>query len=313
MNVNLRQIQALVSIARLGSFTKAANSLHLTPPALTVQIHHLEDVLGVRLLDRNTRSVKLTESGKEVVPILEGVLRTIDGVTANIRQRGSKTRGAVSIAALPSVCSMMLPVTIAKFRAECPDVSVTVRDATAQRIVTYVKAGEVDFGIGSMVEPDPGIQLAPLIDDRMKVVFAPGHPLEQQKEIALMDLVGFPLIAFESKSSVRSLVDRGFKSIGHRAPPAYEVTYASTAIGMAQAGLGIAIVPASSLRASTTRGIKSRAIKHPGFTREISVIRKSGRALSPAAESFLKSMHAIDWTSGGPMKSTRNHASQLKS
>ena len=313
MNINLRQIQALVSIARLGSFTKAANSPHLTPPALTVQIHHLEEVLGVRLLDRNTRSVKLTESGKEAVPILEGVLRAIDGVTASVRQGGSKTRGVVSIAALPSVCSMMLPVTIANFRGECPGVSVTVRDATAQRVVTYVKAGEVDFGIGSMVEPDPGIQLTSLVDDRMKVVFAPGHPLERQREIALSALAGFPLIAFDSESSVRSLVDRGFRSIGHFAAPAYEVTYPSTAIGMAQAGLGIAIVPASSLRASTTRGIRSRAIKHPGFTREISVIRKSGRALSPAAESFLKSMHAIDWTSRGPTMNSRNHASQLKS
>lgn len=312
MNVNLRQIEALVSIARLGSFTKAASSLHLTPPALTVQIHHLEEVLGVRLLDRNTRSVKLTESGKEVVPILEGVLRAIDGVTANIRQQGSQTRGVVSIAALPSVCSMMLPLAIAKFRGNCPDVSVTIRDAAAQRVVSYVKAGEVDFGIGSMIEPDPGIQLVPLIDDRMKVVFAPGHALEQQKQIALRDLVAFPLIAFESESSVRSLVDRGFRSIGHLAAPAYEVTYASTAIGMAQAGLGIAIVPASSLRASTTRGIRSRTIKHPGFTREISIIRKSGRALSPAADSFLKSMRAVDWTSGGPIRNARNHASQLK-
>jgi DNA-binding transcriptional LysR family regulator len=304
MNINLRQIQALVSIARLGSFTKAAALLHLTPPALTVQIHHLEQVLGVRLLDRNTRSVRLTESGKEVIPILEGVLRAIDGVTANIRQRGSNTRGVVSIAALPSVCSMMLPVTIAKFRGECPDVSVTIRDAAAQRVITYVKTEEVDFGIGSMIEPDPGIQLTPLIDDRLKVVFAPGHPLQQQREIALRDLVGFPLIAYESESSVRGLVDRGFRSIGHLAAPAYEVTYPSTAIGMAQAGLGIAIVSASSLRASTTRGIRSRAIKHPGFTREISVIRKSGRALSPAAESFLKSMHAAVTNGEAPRGST---------
>ena len=99
-DVNLRHIEALVSIARLGSFTKAAQLLHLSQPALTVHIHQLEEAMGVRLLNRTTRSVKLTQAGIEVMPSLEGALRAIDDAVANTKAAASKTKGVVRIAAL---------------------------------------------------------------------------------------------------------------------------------------------------------------------------------------------------------------------
>ena len=212
MNLNLRQIQALVSIAKLGSFTKAADMLHLSQPALTVQIHHLEEALGVRLLDRNTRSVKLTRSGREVMPALEGVLRAIDGVIASTRGMATKTRGTIRIAAVPSVCATILPAFIAGFRAQYPGVPVDVRDAAAQQVVAYVNADKVDFAIGSVGERDPRLEYRRLIVDRMKVVFPAGHALEHRDVIELRDLLGFPMIAFDPESTVRTLVDRDRKS-----------------------------------------------------------------------------------------------------
>lgn len=293
MNLNLRQIQALVSIARLGSFTKAASTLHLSQPALTVQIHHLEDTLGMRLLDRNTRSVKLTAWGKEVVPIFEGVLQALEGVVANgARSAATATRGMVSVAALPWICVTRLAPLAAKFRRQNPSVSVTLRDAYARQVVAQVKDEEADFGIASVVEPDPAISMTPLITDHLKVVFAPGHPLKHLRTVDVKDLCRYPLIALSPGSSVRLLADQAFKSMGHEALPACEVAHTATALGLVKAGQGISIVSSSALTLNSTAGVLSRRIRHPGFVRTVSVIQKAGRRLSPAADSLLKTLLA---------------------
>ena len=290
MNLNLRQFKALVTIAKLGSFTKAAEQLHLSQPALTVQIHDLETALGGRVLDRNTRSLRLTPLGNDLIPLLEGVLRGIDSVLASSRGLASKTSGTLSIAATPSAFSTILAATIPGFRRQYPDISIRVRDAVAHRVVSMVKAEEVDFGIGCLDKAGPDIQITPLFADRLRVLFATSHPLAQKKSIALIDLVGFPLIMLDAESGVRSLIDRGFESIGHPVVPAYEVSFISTAIGMVKAGLGISILSAAAMKTGRLSGVKSLPIRHGGFNREVRIIQKSRRPLSPAAASFIKAL-----------------------
>ncbi len=96
----------------------------------------------------------------------------------------------------------------------------------------------------------------------------------------------------DQQSSVRTLIDRAFVSIGHYATPAYEVTYMSTAVGMVKAGLGLTFLPSSALEVSELTGVRSRVLSHPTLTRKIVVAHKSGRSLSPAAQGFLKLLTA---------------------
>lgn len=125
------------------------------------------------------------------------------------------------------------------------------------------------------------------------MVFLPGFTLEGKKVIQLSDLASLPLILMDKESSVRKLVDRAFESIGTFVVPAFEVTYMSTAAGMVKAGLGVALLPSSAFETGELTDLRSRPTKHPALNREIGVIQKSGRSLSPAAESFLKSLKAI--------------------
>src|SRR5215204_5666278 len=106
---NLRQLRAFVVVARLGSFTRAAHLLHLSQPALTKQVRQLEETLGVRLLDRNTRAVELTRIGKGLAPVVTQLLQEIDAVLARTKQLAAKSRGVVRVAALPSLSSTILP------------------------------------------------------------------------------------------------------------------------------------------------------------------------------------------------------------
>ena len=290
LNLNLRHLEALVAIAQTGNFTRAAQSLHISQPSLTVQIRQLEETLGVRLLDRNTRSVKLTQIGKELTPVMQRLVKEIESVVQNAHELSTGDRGLVNVAALPSVCSTILPKIIARFREQSPGVSVTLRDVVAQRVLALVQSEAVDFGIGSFPDTDAELRATPLFTDRMRVIFPHGSPLERKRIIPLKLMTGYPMILMDQQSSVRALVNRAFESIGYFPAPAYEVTYMSTAVGMVKAGLGITFLPSSALEVSELTGVCSRVLNHPVLTRKIAAIQKTRRSLSPAADALLKMM-----------------------
>ena len=293
MKANLRQFHAFVAVARLGSFTQAARRLNLSQPALTVQIRQLEEAVGVRLFDRSTRRVMLTSIGKELAPTLERVLQEIDAVMVNTKELASHIKGTITIGALPSISSKLLPATILEFQKQYPGIVVRLRDVLAQRIVRLVKEEEVDFGIGTLRMADPDIQFTPLLTDHLGVIFPAGHPVERQRTITLKSLTAFPLILMDMETSVRNLVDRAFESIGEAAVPAFEVVYMSTAVALVKAGLGLTIQPSSAMELAISRGLKFRTIKHQGLTRQIGVIQNARRSLSPSAEAFIKVMSAV--------------------
>jgi len=291
-NLNLRHLEALVAVAAAGNFTRAAKALNLSQPALTVQIRQLEEVVGVRLLDRNTRSVRLTRIGQQLTPEIQRVLREIDSVLLNAHDFSRGDRGSVSVAALPSVCSTILPGIVAGFRRQSPGVTVVLKDAVAQRVLGMVKNGEVDFGVGSFADSDPAIETVPLFTDRMRVVFARNSPLRHRRTVPLREVAGLPLILMDAQSSVRTLLDRAFHSLGLFPTPAYEATYMSTAVGMVKAGLGVAVLPSSAFELSGLIGLDSRVVAHPGLTRNIVAAWRSGTSPSPAAAAFLKALTA---------------------
>jgi len=293
MNANLRQFQAFVTIARLGSFTRAAKYLHLSQPALTVQIRQLEEAMGVRLFDRSTRMVRLTPTGRELVPTLERVLHEIDAVMINTKELASHVKGTVTIGALPSISSKLIPSTIAEFQKQYPGIVVRLRDVLAYRNVRLVKEEEVDFGIGTLRIPDPDIQFTPLFTDHLGVIFPAGHPVERQRSVTLKSLTPYPLILMDPETSVRDVVDHAFESIGVSAVPAFEVVYPSVALALVKAGLGITIQPSSSMELASSRGLKFRTIRHQGLIRQIGVIQNARRSLSPSAEAFIQMMKAV--------------------
>ena len=293
MNANLRQFQAFVTVARFGSFTRAAKHLHISQPALTVQIRQLEEAMEVRLFDRSTRVVMLTPIGRELAPTLGRVLHEIDAVIINTKELASHVKGTVTIGALPSISSKLIPSTIAEFQKQYPGIVVRLRDVLAYRNVRLVKEEEVDFGIGTLRMPDPDIEFTPLLTDHLGVIFPAGHTVERRRTITLKYLTAFPLILMDPETSVRDLVDHAFESIGEVAVPAFEAVYPSTALALVKAGLGLTIQPSSSMELASSRGLKFRTIRHQGFIRQIGVIQNARRSLSPPSEIFIKMLSAV--------------------
>ena len=292
MNFTLRELEAFLGVARLGNFTRAARSLNMSQPALTVRIRHLEDALGVRLLDRTTRSVALTQIGLQFLPIVERVLGEINAVAENARDLAGRQRGLVTVAALPSVASNLLPPIIAAFSARHRGIVVRLRDGVSQRVTHLVKAGDADFGIGSPTKREAGLRFSPLVTDPIGVVFPPGHALDGQPRVRLEELAALPLILMDREYSVRTLVDSAFESLGTMVVPAYEASYVPTALGLVKAGLGVALIAFSAADEAATQsaGLRARVIDHPLLVREIGLIESATRSLSPAARQFLEAV-----------------------
>lgn len=283
----IRPIRAFLAVARLGSFTKAAAELHVSQPALTVQIHQLEESLSVKLFDRNKRQVALSTSGRELLRPLEKILADIEALMAASHDLSGLKSGSVSVASLPSVASSLLPVVIRQFAAEHPKISIQVNDAIADQVVTLVKTEEVDFGISTRVGSDKEIDYVDFLADELCAFFPDDHPLASRELLKLRDIARYPLILTTRGTSVRTLVERALEKEKLDIKLACDANYMSTAVGMVRAGLGVSILPRSAIDSASCEGVKVAAIQTPGLTRKIGLIRKRNRSLSPVAQCFI--------------------------
>jgi len=156
MDISLRQMRSFIAVAKLGSFTRAAEFLHVSQPTLTIQIKRLEDALELRLFDRTPRSVNLTRVGKDILPAFERTIEDLDSVLVDVKNVSTAQLGVVRIAALPSFASGLLPDTIRRFRKRLPGASFVVRDVIASALLGLVRSDDVDLGLtgGNVDFPD---------------------------------------------------------------------------------------------------------------------------------------------------------------
>jgi DNA-binding transcriptional LysR family regulator len=320
----VRHIRAFLAVARLGSFTRAAGELHVSQPALTVQIRQLEDALRARLFDRNKRHVALTQTGRTLLGPLSRVLADLEAVIDTSRDLAGLRRGSVAVAVLPTIAAGLLPIAIRRFSADHPAIRFDVRDAVAERIVQLVNAGEVDFGIGSRVGTDSDVEWVDFLIDRMSAFIPEHHPLAARHRLTLRDVVAYPLVLTARGTSVRALIERVLAQEDLEFTVACDANYMSTAVAMVRAGLGVSVLPASAVNTASCVGVLTKPLTDAGLTRKIAILRKPERSLSPAAEQFVAVLKQViklpspyfaspsSITSGAPLPRNRRKRSRAR-
>ncbi|MFJ2982741.1 MULTISPECIES: LysR substrate-binding domain-containing protein [unclassified Pseudomonas] len=276
----LQHIRAFVTIAQHGNFARAADELHLSPSALTVQMRQLEGWLGVSLLDRSPRHVALTAAGREALPAMEKLLLDLGNIVNASQGLAAASRGVVTVAALPSLCAGVLPERLALFHREYPGIEIRLRDLVSERITERVRDGDVDFGIGVRSRLGHGLDFAPLVEDRLCLFMPIEHPLAIG-ELTLADLDNQEMILTGRDSSVRAQIEQVFHNRGLTLRPVLEANYMSTVLGLVRNGLGIALLPESA--SNEDQRLVRRHLDEPGLKRELGVITRSESSLSPAA------------------------------
>ncbi|CAE6798185.1 LysR family transcriptional regulator [Paraburkholderia nemoris] len=287
MDLNLRDIRAFIAVAQTGSFTRAATRLHLSQPALTVQIRRLEETVGLRLFDRNSRNVALTPTGRELLPLLQKSLHDMEHVLIDARALGEGSSGTVRIACLPTFAASVLPELVQDLKKTVPRVSFHVRDVVASMVNTLVRNEEVDIGLTGGELGDASFEVLHAGIDRLVAVFPKRHALARRKRITLADLASVPLVLTAQGTSVRAVVDSAFADAQAMPEIACEPTYMMSAVAMARAGLGVTILPASAREVRAEPELIVRPIDDPAFTRPIALIKKRGKTLPPVTETFV--------------------------
>jgi LysR family transcriptional regulator, carnitine catabolism transcriptional activator len=290
---DMRHIRAFLAVARIGNFTRAAADLHVSQSALTVQIRQLEESLGVTLFDRGKRRAVLTNAGKDVLVPLEKILVDMEAVVSRTRQLTTLRRGIVTMAVLPSFAAQIVPRAIQRFKQLHPGVEIRIQDTVAQKIIEAVKQGEVDFGIGSRLRPDKELKAKLLKVDKLCAFVPNSHPLSRRASISLAELLASPVILTGKDSSVREIVEDGLKREKLALTIDYETNYMSTAVGLVQAGLGIAILPEAAAEMDRSGEISCIVIHAPSLSRKIEVLQRRDRALSPSASRMVEILKEV--------------------
>lgn len=293
MNVSLRQLRAFVALARTGSFTHAADAMHITQSALSGLIKELELVLGVRLVDRSTRRIQLSEVGREFYPLVEKIIQDLDAVVGNIASLKALKTGVVRIAAPQLMACTLLPEVIAAYRSEFPEVQVRLVDCVVESVSSRVFSGEVDFGIGPEREPTPGIAARTLFEMPFVIVYPQNHPLGKLERIRWSDAVKYPFIALQGQFTERLTLDLHAAFRDLNLSPSNEVTFMTTALSMVSANLGVTACLPYAATLVRLYQLQMRLLHDPALERKFLVFTREGRSLSPAAQSFIDFLFAF--------------------
>ncbi len=281
MDIDLRRIRSFLALAEHGGFGVAAEALGVSQPTLSAHIADLEEELGVPLVTRTTRRVRLTPLGERFLMRARRAVEEIQHVTVEIREEAVLQRGRVILASTRMLAAHAVPAAIRVFQEKFPGISVQIIDGLTPMVERIVLNGEADFGIGARSEiPELGFQHIfredfILASPRSS---AAGRTADPSSRIAEGELITMP-----SGSNIRRIIDQAFSSLGITIRPKFEVRDHNTAVGMVQAGLGITLLPSTAFSKNVSKSLVLSRLHKPHVFRDLGLIYQRGYKLTPVA------------------------------
>ena len=292
--INIKHLKAFLAVSSELHFTRAAELVFITQPALSALIQQLELDLGVQLVRRHTRQVELTAAGIEFTETAQKLVHDFEQAIHDIQTYKSIKRGRLNIAALPSVCSWLLPPILKQFKLNHPDIRLNVVDIPGQEIIDALKQRHIDFGL-SYTQMNKDIEATKIMQDTLVVVCHCENHLANKKNITWRELADEPMIAMNQGTTIRTLIDSTALSKDMKLDIILEPKLMPTALAYVEAGIGVSILPSSGVSKELSPKLRCIPLSAPAIKREISLLRLKDSALSPAANSFknlLESMTA---------------------
>lgn len=283
----MRQLRAFVAIYHTGQVSAAAELLALTQPAVTVLLRQLEERLGVRLFDRSTRSLRRTEAANEAIVYVERALRELESLGSSMAELSGARRGRLTIATTSTIAQTLLPPMLRRFLDLHPALHVDIQDVAPTDFVETLMSGGIDFGIGTLEAPVPGLRERVFLRDSLVAAAPPGPGFDAGRPISWKQLAALPLVVVKSGYGVRRRIEAAAESAGVRLQVAHEVSLLSTALAMAASGLGVAVVPGSLLPHAGHPQLVARRLVRPTVERHTAVVHLQARLIAPAAQAFV--------------------------
>jgi DNA-binding transcriptional LysR family regulator len=285
-NATLRQLRTFNEVARQQSFTAAAKALHLTQPAVSMQLRQLEHAAGLPLLEQTGRRVQLTEAGRELLRYAAGIATLLREAEDAMKALQGIGGGELSIA-VTSTAKYFAPQLLAEFRRSHPEVRLRLAVSNREAVVRELTENSVDLAV--MGRPPRGIETeaAPFASHPIGIIASPSHPLAGRKRLPLERLAGETFIIRERGSGTRAAMEHVFAERGFRPRDVLEMSSNETIKQAVMAGMGVAFL------STHTIGLELRArrlvllgVSGLPVMRQWFVIHRRGKRLTPVAQAF---------------------------
>jgi len=285
--VSLQQLRALAAVAETGSFTLAAESMHLTQPAISHLVKRMEEDLGQPLVVRGRR-IRMTDAGQMMVDTAVRALRLIDESVNACRSQAQLREGRVVLAVGHLTAGALMPPLLGRFAQKHPKLATTLLDSTAEQMISRILSQEADLGFGSDIgQAHSELATEPLFTERMALFVREDHPLAQRSSIEARQLEALPFIHVNPDANVWRAVSRQLSSVANVYPKvAHHVSMLSTAFGLIQAGAGVALLPRY-VEVLMPPNLRVLSVTRPVLEYPLVAVRLAKHPLSPAAMAFL--------------------------
>jgi DNA-binding transcriptional LysR family regulator len=289
--MDTRQLAAFVAVVERKSFSRAAEQLGLTQPAVSLQIRSLEKRFGRQLLDRSGRSVEPTEAGRRLYRRAQRLLALEEQLVEEVvAETDGELRGTVEIGASTGPGGGVVPLLLCEFQLRNPEVEISLSVFDTQRVVELVADRELELGVVGAARRHRSVVFDPLFRDEVVLVCAPGHRFAGKK-LSLEQLRDEPLIVMQEGAGVRQVIEDELRQAGVRLRDfdvRLELGLQESVKSAVAAGYGVSFISRSAVEAELAAGTLAAAqVEGVEPSREISLVRSSGRPLTHAAEAFV--------------------------
>jgi len=246
-----RRLQVFHTVARLLSFTKAAESLHMTQPAVTFQVRQLEDHFNTRLFDRTHNRITLTEAGRKVFDYASRISDLYVEMENAVRDLTGEISGAVTIGASTTIAEYMLPALLGDFKLKHPEVTIHLKVSNTDGIVSMVESNAIDLGVVEAPVANKNLVVETCRADRLVAIVPPGHAEATRSSLALADLLRYPFICREEGSGTREVIREylnGVSACEDELDISMELGSPEAVKGAVEAGMGISVVSRATIQ-----------------------------------------------------------------
>lgn len=286
--MDINQLEVLVAVAQEKSFSRAAERLHRTQPAISQAIRRLETEIGEPLFDRSSKDGTMTAPGRILFELAQQMLNLRHGAHAAIRELKGLHRGKLSLSANEYTVMYLMPL-LPVFRARHPHIKIDVKRSLASRISSEILARETEIGVMSFKPNDPSITAVPVLTDELALIVPTSHPLAGKKIVSVRELGAESFVAHNVPSPYRERVVRTFEKYRTPLNISMELPTLEAIKRFVEAGMGVALVPRLTAQVEIARGqVAALVVREMKLERKLYLVYRKGATLSHAARAFLR-------------------------
>jgi len=286
-----RRLQVFHTVARLLSFTKAAESLHMTQPAVTFQVRQLEEYFNTRLFDRTHNRISLTAAGQKVYEFADRIFDLYAEMDNAVRGMTGEISGILIIGASTTIAEYMLPALLGDFKKKYPDINVHLKVSNSEGIVSMVENNDIDLGVVEAPVLNKNLVVEECRKDRLVAIVAPRHALAGKQQVKLRELVEHDYIAREEGSGTREVIQEYLAGAGLKPRDvhvAMELGSPEAIKGAVEAGMGVSIVSEVTINKELQLGTLVAVKLDPPLERPFSFVHQKQKFRQRAMDELLE-------------------------